>query len=256
MEGSPSALALRLKVENRQITEIETLVIRSTATQAAGTRRRSRCSRGSRIYGAAVNLERIGTPNKLFLETVPAAERMSREDLIKTANMYFSGMQKNDGKGDYPFADDCNRIENGDRLHQRRRAAASKGPIRRRPPIILGKWSCMEQFESGLLHFVSAFATAVMWPWIQSAAWSSAFAFFDHARANSARSRRPRPNRHRRPDAAVDLGTGGDVQARKRQDPPDRGDPGPRAYGMNSGWSNWEDGMSSAARDVTKSSGR
>jgi hypothetical protein len=27
-------------------------------------------------------------------------------------------------------------------------------------------------------------------------------------------------------------------------------------YGMNSGWSNWEDGLSSAARDVTKSGGR
>jgi hypothetical protein len=27
-------------------------------------------------------------------------------------------------------------------------------------------------------------------------------------------------------------------------------------YGMNSGWSSWEDGMSSAAQDVTKSSGR
>jgi hypothetical protein len=27
-------------------------------------------------------------------------------------------------------------------------------------------------------------------------------------------------------------------------------------YGMNSGWSNYEDGMSSAARDVTKSGGR
>jgi hypothetical protein len=27
-------------------------------------------------------------------------------------------------------------------------------------------------------------------------------------------------------------------------------------YGMNSGWSGWEDGLSSGARDVTKSSGR
>jgi hypothetical protein len=46
---------------------------------------------------------------------VPAADRMSREDLIKTANVYFSGMEKNDGKGVYHFTDDCNRIENGSR---------------------------------------------------------------------------------------------------------------------------------------------
>ena len=37
-EGSPSALALRLKVRNRQITEIETLVIRSTIAPNAGGR--------------------------------------------------------------------------------------------------------------------------------------------------------------------------------------------------------------------------
>src|ERR1051326_5169971 len=90
-EGSPSALALRLKVENRQITEIETLVIRSTAAQTGG-RGAAPAAPGAPVYtGAAVNLERLGSPNKLFLETIPATERMSRDDLIKTANMYFSG---------------------------------------------------------------------------------------------------------------------------------------------------------------------
>src|SRR6185295_2388451 len=63
--------------------------------------------------GAAPNLERLGKPHASFLAVIPPAERMSREDLIKTANMYFSGMEKNDGKGLYPFTDDCNRIENG-----------------------------------------------------------------------------------------------------------------------------------------------
>src|SRR5689334_16875271 len=102
-EGSPSALALRLKVENRQITEIETLVIRSTAVQAGGRGAAPAAPGVPAFTGAAVNLERLGSPNKLFLETIPAAERMSRDDLIKTANMYFSGMEKNDGKGVYPF---------------------------------------------------------------------------------------------------------------------------------------------------------
>jgi hypothetical protein len=59
----------------------------------------------------AERLEKIGAPNRLFLQTVPEAQRMSRADLIKTANMHFSGMQQNDGKGVYPFSDDCNRIE-------------------------------------------------------------------------------------------------------------------------------------------------
>jgi hypothetical protein len=37
---------------------------------------------------------------------------MSRADLIRVANMYFTGMQKNDGLGEYPFASDCDRFEN------------------------------------------------------------------------------------------------------------------------------------------------
>ena len=38
---------------------------------------------------------------------------MSRHDLIATAAAYFAGVEHNDGKGYYPFTDDCNRRENG-----------------------------------------------------------------------------------------------------------------------------------------------
>ena len=78
-----SVLALRLKVEKGQISEAETLVVRDAM--------------------AAARLEKIGTPNHLFLEAVPEGQRMSRAELVKTANMYFSGMQQNDGKGELSF---------------------------------------------------------------------------------------------------------------------------------------------------------
>src|SRR5689334_10301338 len=94
-DGAPVLIALRLKTERRQISEIELLVVRNE--------------------NAARNCEKLGTPNALFLEAVPPSERMSRADLVKTADMYFSGMQRNDGKGVYPFADDCERFENGGR---------------------------------------------------------------------------------------------------------------------------------------------
>src|SRR5215510_7559099 len=87
-DGSPSALALRLKVRNRQITEIETLVIRSAIAQNAGGRGRggAPAPAATPTYtGAAVNLEKLGKPHHLFMEAVPPAERMSRADLIKTA---------------------------------------------------------------------------------------------------------------------------------------------------------------------------
>ena len=92
-EGALVLVALRLKIVSRQISEMELFVVRSE--------------------NAAKNVEKAGAPHRLFTEAVPAAERMSRADLVKTANMYFSGMQLNDGKGIYPFADDCDRFENG-----------------------------------------------------------------------------------------------------------------------------------------------
>ena len=39
--------------------------------------------------------------------------------------MYFSGMQLNDGKGVYPFTDDCERFENGGAIDQRANAAGA-----------------------------------------------------------------------------------------------------------------------------------
>ncbi|HVL90229.1 MAG TPA: hypothetical protein VM841_08355, partial [Actinomycetota bacterium] len=51
--GSPTAIALRLKVENRQIAEIETLMIRSTAAQNTG--RGAGGAPASAFTGAAVN---------------------------------------------------------------------------------------------------------------------------------------------------------------------------------------------------------
>ena len=49
----------------------------------------------------------------------PVAERVPRAELVRVANMYFSGMQLNDGKGKYPFADDCDRLENGGQIDKR-----------------------------------------------------------------------------------------------------------------------------------------
>jgi hypothetical protein len=74
---------------------------------------------------------------------------MSRADLRRIADMYFAGLEKNDGKGDYPFADDCDRIENG---FQTTNQAT--------PPdtgIYLAHFmtmSCRAQFETGFFRFV------------------------------------------------------------------------------------------------------
>src|SRR5215831_494784 len=78
-KGTPALIALRLKVRNQQIAEIEQIVIRDEKA-------------GARVDALM--------PNPIYLQTVPANERMSRAAMIATANKYFTGMQQNDGKGD------------------------------------------------------------------------------------------------------------------------------------------------------------
>ena len=55
----------------------------------------------------AQRVEALGAPRAAFSTPIPVNERMSRADLITRANKYFSGMQRNDGKGDYPFHERC-----------------------------------------------------------------------------------------------------------------------------------------------------
>ncbi len=159
-DGALVLIALHLKVERRQIADIELFVVRSE--------------------NAANNVEKLGTPHHLFMETVPTAERMSRADLVKTANMYFSGMQQNDGKGVYPFADDCDRFENGG---QSTNAPTPPGQTRPDPKTASnysGQWSCREQFESGLLHFVSRIRDRRYVAIDQERGLVFSFIFFDH----------------------------------------------------------------------------
>ena len=57
-------------------------------------------------------------PEDIWFKSIPPAQQMSRQELIAVADAYFTGLQKNDGKGingtgTYPFTPDCHRIENG-----------------------------------------------------------------------------------------------------------------------------------------------
>jgi hypothetical protein len=232
-EGMPVLIALRLKVERRQIAEVELLVVRNA--------------------DAAKNSEKLGAPNHLFLEAVPAGERMSRADLVKTANMYFSGMQQNDGKGVYPFADDCDRFENGQ--------PTTNAPPRRGEPVnpdpktatmYSGQWSCRVQFESGLLHFVSRIRDRRYVAVDEERGLVFAFAFFDHMGGST---------RHYSTPDGRQIASGPTTpwtwelaelfrlekgKIRRIEAVLDRS-----PYGMDSGWSSREDGLSDRARDVT-----
>ena len=240
--GQPVIIALRLKIENRKISESEIIV-----------------ARGQMASGGAANLDKMGTPRKAFLEEVPPAERVSRLDLIKTANKYFSGMQQNDGKGDYSFfADDCNRLENGMQSTNNltpqpglspsgapRPAPSAKYDPAAKPTMYSAGWSCKDQFRSGLLHFVTRIRDR-RYPIVdQERGIVFAFGFFDQSAGDTRNFQTP----DGRPMTAgpvtpwtweiaeifkVRGAQLHEIEAVLLQSP----------YGMGSGWSSWQQSMS------------
>ena len=261
-----SMLALRLKVVNGQISEVEALFVRPNtggagARGARGARGAPGGARGgARGAGAAAvaappgpaqRLEAMGQPHPIFLEPVPASERMSRADLIRVADMYFTGMQQNDGLGDYPFTDDCERFENATRSTN---VPPDPGEPRADPKTAntySSQWSCMEQFKSGLIHFVTRIRDRRYVAVDPEYGLVYSFVFFDHM-AGETRT-------YTRSDGRVITGGPTDpwtweiaelfriekgkirrIEAILTRSP----------YGQQSGWSSYEDSMSDEARDI------
>jgi hypothetical protein len=212
--GTPAILALRLQVLDREITEVETLVARDEE----GARR----------------LEALGRPHPVFLSAAPL---LSHEALVKTANLYFTGLERNDGKGVYPFTEDCDRLENGKQT--------TNQPAEPKRPFDIQALGCRQQFETGFFRFVTRIRDRRFVVVDPERGLVLAFVFFDHAgnvpsvtlsdgRAVPIAVSRPwtweiaelfkiESNLIRRIEAVV-------------QEAP---------YGMASGWSTWEEGLSS-----------
>jgi len=229
-ENTPAMLALRLKIENRQISEVETFIQRSPSS--------------------AIGFERIGYK---WNEPIPPAERMSRDELVRVANMYFTGMQKNDGKGDYPFADDCNRIENGANSTNAPTPPGQTRPDPKTSTGYSGQWGCMEQFKSGLLHFVTRIRDRRYVAVDPERGLVFTFNFFDHSGGDTRNFETPDGRKVFAGPAQlwtwqiaelfkIEKGKIHQIEAIMERAP----------YGMNSGWSPWEDGLSDRARDIGK----
>lgn len=149
--NNPVILAVRLKIENRQVSEIENIVVRDAQ--------------------AAANLEKWGAPNPVFLEAIPVAQRASRAELVRIGNLYLSALEKNDGKSAPPFAAGCERIQNGVQTTNNPDAGAQAtpppapgrgGPGKQPPPtapkpqglqINITAMGCAEQFKLGYFNF-------------------------------------------------------------------------------------------------------
>jgi len=246
----PSMLALRLKVANRQISEAEALFVRP-ATGGGG--RGAAPARGAQPPPppAAARLEAMGAPNALFTQPIPAAERMSRADLIRISNMYFSGMQQNDGRGEYPFADDCERFENASPSTN---VPPRPGDARADPKTAntySSQWGCLEQFKSGLIHFVSRIRDRRYVAVDPEYGLVFSFVFFDHMAGKTrtythadGRVITGGPTSPWTWEIAelfrVEKGKIRRIEAVLTQSP----------YGQQSGWSTYDESMSDKARDI------
>jgi len=231
-QATPALIALRMKIEDGAISEVEQFVARSVE--------------------AAQRVEALGSPHPVFLETVPENERMTRVALIETANKYFSGMQQNDGKGDYPFHEDCNRIENG---RQSTNVPTLEGQIRPDPETATGysgQWSCLEQFESGLLYFVTRIRDRRFVAVDQERGLVFSFVFFDHSAGDTRNFVTPTGRNVTAGPVQpwtwyiAEMFKVENAQLRQIEAVLERA-----PYGMLSGWSSWEDGMSDKTQDVT-----
>jgi hypothetical protein len=128
----------------------------------------------------------------------PVSERLPRADLIRIANAYFSGIERNDGKDAYPLAADCARLENGLVLAGDPALVSPRAKGRPSGQQI----GCLEQFRSGIFFYVTRIR-------------DRRFVLVDPER-----------------------GLIGPVESVLHQVP----------YGMGSGWSTWQESLSSEPR--------
>src|SRR6478609_4906535 len=181
-DGDLVAIALRLKIRGERITEVEQIVSRPSNVNSSR----------SDFPPTGQGVEAMGAPNAIFTTPIPERERMSRAELIETANYYFSGLENNDGKGYYPFTEDCVRFENAVDV-------LARGGTRT---------TCKKQFEEGLKGFVDHHR--INWTWELA----------ELFRIEKGQIRRIEAIFHRAP------------------------------FGMASGWSTYEQGISSEVQDV------
>jgi hypothetical protein len=205
------AVAIRLKIRDGLITEAEQLVIRPE-TNAMGA------AQQGRFPPTGESVEKLGSPDPIFDEVIPEAQRASRDELIHTANYYFAGLQRNDAKGYYPFTDDALRRENG--------MVSCGGPA----PTSNG---CKKQFSDGSLkNIVSRIRDRRFVAVDRERGIVYAFGFFDHEQINwtwqLAELFKIENGKIRRIEA---------VFARC-------------PYGMNSGWSTYEQGISEDYQNI------
>lgn len=128
--GNNNWYGVRLKVEpDGKVSQIETLVNRSTG------------GGGGPPGGGKANTE----PHPLMAQVIPENERLSRAELARISNTYFTGLDTEESSKGIPFSPECQRRENG--MITSNNPQAPKGSM---------VWlDCKSQFDTGFSTIVT-----------------------------------------------------------------------------------------------------
>ena len=127
--GTPVLISFRLKIINGKISEIEQIVGRD------------------RNFSGVDNLKE---PDPIYARVLEPSERTDRDKMIPIADSYFGALERADGKRPVPFADTCNRMENGIKTTNNPELGAGMGG-----GYNIIAMSCTEQFKTGYFRFVT-----------------------------------------------------------------------------------------------------
>jgi hypothetical protein len=137
----PLIIALRLKIVNGQITEIEHVL-----------------ARGLR----AETVKNLANPRPDFTATLAPADRLPRQQMVNIADSYFEAIEHANGKL-APFADDCVRRENGGQTTHNAKPVpwpVSLGSKQADDAMAyIGTLSCSDQLDTHVMDFITR-----LWP--------------------------------------------------------------------------------------------
>jgi len=137
----PLIIALRLKIVNGQITEIEHVLARGIRADV---------------------VKNLATARPEFVTVLPPVRRLPRQQMVNIADSYFEAIEHANGKL-APFADDCVRRENGGQTTHNPKPVPWPVPLGSKQAddamAYIGTLSCSDQLDTHVMDFITR-----LWP--------------------------------------------------------------------------------------------
>jgi hypothetical protein len=131
-QGKPVLLGARLKLVDGKITEIDHMVSPLNAPLPAG----------------------LLKPRPRLVQKTEVSERVPREQMLKAANGYYEAIERSDGNA-APFADDCQRRENGATSANNQDPPAKAQQAPGNNTALFGRMKCGEQLSTGIMGYIT-----------------------------------------------------------------------------------------------------